>query len=251
MLVRGFSGLEIVSGDVGPEDAAPPPTLAGAFRRAAEFLRANGLRAGRFIACVPRLRYTPYHRMRKTNWIDAEIRRREEANARYMDSDHARLRAAISWWVRQTGNRVLLCPEMTYQLDLLAPLLYGPLPDDVKRSVVRREQYWLPDEAASVDARTAAVLSFECHSPILAAANGTPGLYLRQPEDGIKGRMSSDLGLEDWCLRVDETPEERVVEFVRSLTSGIRAAQKRVADAIGRVRMLQAKGASGLRSLFA
>ena len=43
-----------------------------------------------------------------------------------------------SSWVRETGNKVLICPEMTYQVDIMDELLIDPLPDDVKRNVVKR-----------------------------------------------------------------------------------------------------------------
>jgi hypothetical protein len=52
-------------------------------------------------------------------------------------------------------------------------------------------------------ARAYTVLSFECHSPIIAAANGNPMFYLRQPEDSIKGQMYYDLGFDDWIFEID------------------------------------------------
>ena len=39
-------------------------------------------------------------------------------------------------WVRKTGNKIVVCPEMTYQVDILDELLINPLPDDVKPFVV-------------------------------------------------------------------------------------------------------------------
>ena len=107
-------------------------------------------------------------------------------------------------WVRETGNKVLICPEMTYQLDIMDELLYDPLPDDVRKNVFKHDTYWLPDEAGSIYKRAHSVLSFECHSPIIAAAHGTPCFYLRQPEDSIKGQMWYDIGLDDWVFEIDE-----------------------------------------------
>lgn len=54
-------------------------------------------------------------------------------------------------------------------------------------------------------ARAAAVISFECHSPIIALANGTPAFYVRQPTDTIKGQMYHDIGASDWTFEVEET----------------------------------------------
>ena len=69
---------------------------------------------------------------------------------------------------------MFLVPEMTYAVPRLRPLLYDPLPPDVKPHVAVMDRYWLTAEAASVYTRAAAVLSFEMHSPIIAVANGTP-----------------------------------------------------------------------------
>ena len=118
--------------------------------RAMRFLKDNALEPGKFICVIPRLRYTPYHKIRATNWSEAEIRRRDEGNERFAERDHAKLREVITAWVRKTGGKALLVPEMTYELDIIEPLLYAPLPDDVKKKAVRRTEYWLPDEAASV-----------------------------------------------------------------------------------------------------
>ena len=118
--------------------------------RATTFLKDSGLVEGEFICVVPRLRYTPYHKIRKVNWSEEEIARKEQHNARYAEQDHAKFREVIVRWVRDTGRKVLICPEMTYQLDIIGPLLVDPLPHDVLPHVVARKTYWGPDEAASV-----------------------------------------------------------------------------------------------------
>ena len=179
--------------------------------KAAAFLRENKLERRKFICVIPRLRYTPYHTINpnKSGWTDEKIKQVEETNARYKEADHAKLREAMIAWVRQTGNKVVVCPEMTYQVDVMDELLINPLPDDIKPFVVKHA-YWLPDEAASVYAQAHTVLSFECHSPIMAAANGTPCFYLRQPTDTIKGQMYYDLGFTDWVFEIDQTTGEQI-----------------------------------------
>jgi hypothetical protein len=119
-------------------------------------------------------------------------------------------------WVRETGNSVLICPEMTYEVGIMDELLINPLPDDVKPFIVKRG-YWLPDEAASIYAKAHTVLSFECHSPIIAAANGTPCFYLRQPEDTIKGQMYYDLGFNDWVFEMDQTTGKQIADRLREV----------------------------------
>lgn len=203
--------------------------------RAADFLKRNQLGEKRFVCVVPRLRYTPYHLLKKVNWSDEKIHQVMTVNEKYKEIDHAKLREAIVRWVRETGGRVLLCPEMTYQIDLLRPLLFDPLPDDVKDHVVLRETYWLPNEAASVYRRAFAVISLECHSPIIAASQGTPCLYVRQPEDTIKGQMYYDIGLDDWVFEIDQTEGSQIADRVMKAYRDPEGAARYLAAAMEKV----------------
>ncbi len=189
--------------------------------KAARFLDDHGLEEGKYICAIPRLRYTPYHRIKQVNWDEEKIREVEETNKTYKEEDHAKLREAIIAWVRETGQKVLVCPEMTYEVDIMDELLIDPLPSDVKPFVVKRG-YWMPDEAASVYKRAFALLSFECHSPIIALANGTIAFYLRQPQDTIKGQMYYDLGLADWVFEIEETSGTDLARALMSAIQGIR-----------------------------
>lgn len=195
---------------------------------ATKFLKEKGLEERKFICAVPRLRVTPYYKFRENaNWSEERIKEVETLNASKKEIDHAKLREAIVAWVRETGNKVLVCPEMTYQVDIMDELLIDPLPDDVKPMVVKRG-YWLPDEAASVYARAHTVLSFECHSPIIAAANGTPFFYLRQPEDTIKGHMYYDLGFDDWIFEIEQTEGKQITDRLRGIWTDYEKAQEKL-----------------------
>jgi hypothetical protein len=70
---------------------------------------------------------------------------------------------------------------------------------------VWRDSYWLPDEAASIYARAQAVISMECHSPLIALRSGTLAFYLRQPTDTCKGQMYRDFGAGEWMFEIDES----------------------------------------------
>jgi polysaccharide pyruvyl transferase WcaK-like protein len=204
--------------------------------KAAGFLKENGLEDKKFICAVPRLRYTPYHQFNpnRNGWSDEKIRQVEETNEKYKEQDHAKLREAMIAWVRETKNKVLVCPEMTYQVDIMDELLINPLPEDVKPYIVKRG-YWLPDEAASVYAKAHTVLSFECHSPIIAAANGTPMFYLRQPEDTIKGQMYYDLGFNDWTFEIDNTTGKQIADKLREIWMDYPQAKKKLAFSMNKV----------------
>ena len=172
--------------------------------KAFAYLQANKLEDGKFICVIPRLRYTPYYKIRNTARV-ADDFKKDAINDRTTEQDHAKLREMIVAYVRKTGNKVLACPEMTYQIELAKQSLVDPLPEDVRKNVVWRDTYWLPDEAASVYAKALAVISIECHSPLIALRNGTPAFYVRQPTDTCKGQMYRDFGSGDWFFEVDET----------------------------------------------
>ncbi len=212
-----------------------------------EFAAANQLRGSKFIAVIPRLRYTPYHQFKKTTMSADQIKHRMEVNELHKEEDHAKLREVIIAWVRKTKGKVLLCPEMTYELGIIGPLLYDPLPADVKPSVVARKTYWMPDEAASTYRDAQAVVSCECHSPILAAANGTPFFYVRQPEDTIKGQMYADLGVADWAPRIEQTTGPALAEAVLAACARPEQSRKRAREVAQKAQSLQAKGMQSVR----
>ncbi|WP_199337563.1 MULTISPECIES: polysaccharide pyruvyl transferase family protein [unclassified Nostoc] len=192
-----------------------------------KLLKEYDLKEGSFLCAVPRLRWTPYWEIypetEKPNPPKSAI------NEAFAYPDHAKLREAIIAWVTETGMRVFLVPEMTYQVPRLKPLLYDPLPNDIKPSVAVLDRYWLTAEAASVYAKAAAVVSFEMHSPIMAVAAATPAVHLRQPTDTRKGQMWRDIGLENWLFEIDNSTGEeiatRVVEIGKNLSLACQIAQ--------------------------
>jgi len=197
--------------------------------KAAAFLADNSLESKKFICVIPRLRRTPYYLQRPESYTAKQIKEIDDLNNSKKEVDHAKLREAIITWVRKTGNKVLVCPEMTYQVDIMDELLINPLPDDVKPFVQKRG-YWFPDEAASVYAKAFAVLSFECHSPIIALRNGTPAFYLRQPEDTIKGQMYYDLGLTEWVFEIEKTTGNQISERLMSVYADRPHTDKIISD---------------------
>ena len=172
--------------------------------RGLAWLRERGLEAGKFICVIPRLRYTPYYQIRNTPRTK-EDEAKDAINDRTTERDHAKLRELIIAYVKATGNKVMVCAEMTYEIELGREVLVNPLPAEVKKHVVWRDTYWLPDEAASIYAQAQCVVSVECHSPLIALHQGTPTFYVRQPTDTCKGQMYRDIGANDWFFEVDET----------------------------------------------
>lgn len=235
------------SGIAGPRmDFGPDATFAIDLRddiAAAALLKEHKMEPGRFLCAVPRLRWTPYWEIHPetTKPNPARI----EENEKFAEKDHAKLREGIAAWVRDTKMRVLLAPEMTYEVPLLRTLLRDRLPDDVKPHVSCLDRYWLTAEACSVYAQAAAIVSFEQHSPIMGIAAGVPSVLLRQPTDTRKGRMWYDLGMNDWVFEIDRTEggqiAERLVRIGRDLPAARAAAAE--ARAYARERMAAMIGA--------
>jgi polysaccharide pyruvyl transferase WcaK-like protein len=213
--------------------------------KAIAYLRANELADRKFLCVIPRLRYTPYYRVNNVPRTAADDIR-DPINARTTGTDHAKLLEMIVAYVKSTGNKVLACPEMTYQVELAKQVLVDPLPAEVKKNVVWRDTFWMPDETASVYSRAQAVVSLECHSPLIALRNGTPTFYVRQPTDTCKGQMYRDIGAGDWFFEIDETDGgllwsklEGIVRDpakakgkVKAIMATVEARQERMVDAV-------------------
>ena len=209
------------------------------------YLKARGLEEGKFICVIPRLRYTPYYRIRNVPRAASDDVR-DAINNRTTEQDHAKMRETIIRYVKQTGNKVLACAEMTYEVEMAKQVLVDPLPEEVRRNVVWRDSFWLPDEAASVYSRALAVISVECHSPLIALRNGTPAFYVRQPTDTCKGQMYRDFGADRWFFEIDETSgaglwsrleaihrdRAGAKATVRSIMATVRRRQRRMVDAV-------------------
>ncbi|MFH1500149.1 MAG: polysaccharide pyruvyl transferase family protein [Verrucomicrobiota bacterium] len=209
-------------------------------RAADAFLAAHRLEPGKFICVVPRLRYTPYHRIHDRPPTPREMERAEISET-YRERDHDTLRTIVSRWVRDTGLKVLACPEMTYQVDLARTELVEPLAPAIRSHVVWRDTYWRNDEAAGIYARAFAVVSVEMHSPILAFAAGTPAIHLRQPSDTVKGQMWRDIGLPEWIFEIDDTDGHDIADLLLQMHHHPDRIAAKLSSARAHVARLQAQ----------
>ncbi len=194
-----------------------------------EFLYENRLKPKEYICVIPRLRITPYYKIaNRQAWSMNRVMEIEQYNNVYKQEEHAKLRNCIVEWVRKTGKKVVVCPEMTYQVDIMDELLVDSLPFDVKPYVVKHG-YWMPDEAASLYSQACVVLSMDCHSPIIACANGTPFFYFRQPEDTSKGQMYYDLKFQDWIFNIAEVGSGSIISSLFEVTNNYDSATEHIA----------------------
>lgn len=217
--------------------------------KATAFLQANQLEEGKFLCCIPRLRYTPYWLIKKGQAFNET---RHKRNEEMKEHDHAPLRAAITAVVRETSFKVLLCPEDASQMAVGKENLYDKLPEDVKAKVVWREKYWLTDEALSTYVRSAGLFGLEMHSPIMALGNGVPAIVCRFREQTTKGLMWRDIGLGDWLFDMDEAAEvERLVPTVLALAKDPAAARAKAAKAMQFVQERQKAEMAAVRTELA
>lgn len=198
--------------------------------KAESFMAQNGLSDKGFICVIPRLRITPYGDFTKEH-----LRQINELNDSCKGPDHDKLVEAVTDWVRTTGNKVVLCPEMSYEVDIMDELVIDRLPDDVKPFVVKH-RYWFPDEAASLYSHAICVISFDSHSPILSLCSGTPAFYLSQSQDCRKGNMFNDLGYDDWKMSIDSTSGEKIFTRLMSTYNNPAAAESYLAGGLNEAR---------------
>ncbi len=206
---------------------------------AEDFLKSNGLEDGKFVCCIPRLRFTPYWLM-----VTGRVRNEKRAarNAEMADRDHAPLRDAIVALVRQTPMKGLVCPEDKSQMAVGKEWIIDKLPEDVRPRVVWREQFWLTDEALSTYRRSAGLFGLEMHSPIMCIGNGIPAIVCRFEEQTTKGFMWRDIGLGDWLFDFDkEEDKARLVPAVLAMVHDPAAAKSKVAAARALVEKRQAE----------
>lgn len=198
---------------------------------ATAFLRQHGLEDGKFLCCIPRLRYTPYWTIaeKKAAFDEVKHARNEQMKAR----DCAPLLEAIIAVTRETPMKVLLCPEDQTQMQVGKENLLDKLPDDVRAKVVWRDRYWLTGEAVSTYVRSAGLFGHEMHSPIMCIGHGIPAIVCRWAEQTSKGLMWRDIGLGDWLFDLDnEADLPKVAPAVLALAKDPAAARAKAA--IGR-----------------
>lgn len=181
-------------------------------KKAIRFLNQSGLEEGKYLCCIPRLRWSPFWLMKPDAPFDAE---KNAINQKYKEQDHKNLLEATIQVVRSTDRKVLVCCEDISQIQVGKELIVDWLPPDVRPRVVWREDFWLPDEAISVFMRSAGLFGNEMHSPIMCIARGIPAIVCRFREQGPKGYMWQDIGLDEWLLDHDKPEEEeRIVQTV-------------------------------------
>ncbi|WDI42905.1 polysaccharide pyruvyl transferase family protein [Bremerella sp. P1] len=213
------------------------------------FLAQHDLEEGKFLCCIPRLRYTPYWTIKEGRAFDAKKHARNEE---MKEHDHAPLREAIIEVVKNTDLKVLVCPEDRTQMKVGKEMIVDKLPADVLKRVVWRPDYWLTGEAVSVYVRSAGLFGNEMHSPIMCIGHGVPAVVCRFDEQTTKGFMWEDIGLGEWLFDHDSADEQqRIASTVLDIAQNPEAAKAKAAQAKAFVEKRQLATMKTLRSVLA
>lgn len=213
--------------------------------KAEVFLQAHQLEEGKFLCCIPRLRYTPYWTIHSSRKVDPVKHERNEA---MKEHDHAQLRQAIVEVTQQTEMKVLICPEDQTQMKVGKEMLYDKLPEEIRKKVVWRPNYWLTGEAVSVYTRSAGLFGNEMHSPIMCIGHNIPAIVCRWAEQTSKGIMWQDIGLGDWLFDMDDEAQvKHIVPTVLAMAKDPAAAKAKATKANTFVRQRQAAAMAQLR----
>jgi len=155
----------------------------------------------------------------------------------------------IARWVKETGGKVVIAPEVYKEMEYNKKFVYDPLPDDLKKHVVNFDEFWNVDEACSFYARAHTVICHEPHTPIMALTVGTPMMHTFSEFHSPKCWMFKDIGLEEWAPEFDSTPAERMFEILMSIHADYPAAQAKVKKAMAYVEERAQRQMSVLREV--
>ena len=141
----------------------------------------------------------------------------------------------IAMWVKETGCKVVIAPEVFKEMQYNKKFVYDPLPEELKQHVVNFDEFWNVDEACSFYARAHTVICHEPHTPIMALAMGTPMMHTFSAFHSPKCWMFKDIGLEEWAPEFDATPATKMFEILMGIHKDYAAAQAKVKKAMAYV----------------
>lgn len=141
----------------------------------------------------------------------------------------------IAMWVKETGWKVVIAPEVQKEMIYNKQFVYDPLPDELKKHVINFDEFWNVDEACSFYARAHTVICHEPHTPIMALAMGTPMMHTFSEFHSPKCWMFKDIGLEEWAPEFDSTPATKMFEILMGIHQDYGTAQGKVKKAMAYV----------------
>lgn len=170
--------------------------------KAGAFMKENGLEPRKFLAVI----------LRTDREVGANKNKPDAADAVAGGPEMwaTKLREVITDWVKRTGWKVVLVPEVEKEIAPAKKMLLDPLPEEIRAKVVHRDHFWNADEAVSLYAQAHALVAVEPHSCIMALAHSTPAIHFFTRKHGYKAWMFRDIGLSEWLIDIDTEPAGRV-----------------------------------------
>lgn len=141
-------------------------------------------------------------------------------------------RKLVTAWVKETGLKVLISPEVEKEIKHNKRLILDRLSPEIAKNVVLRDVFWNADEAASVFARAHTVVCHEPHSCIIALANGTPILHTYSKFHSPKWHMFDDIGLETMTGDIDNFPTDDLIARLMAIHDDYPKAKQDVKTAM-------------------
>ncbi|HUR59709.1 MAG TPA: polysaccharide pyruvyl transferase family protein [Opitutaceae bacterium] len=156
----------------------------------------------------------------------------------------------IAMWVKETGGKVVIAPEVQKEMIYNKQFIYDPLPDNLKQHVVNFDEFWNVDEACSFYARAHTVICHEPHTPIMALAMGTPMMHTFSEFHSPKCWMFKDIGLEEWAPEFDRTSARKMFDILMGIHRDYRAAEAKVKKAMAYVEERAKSQMNGLQRVI-
>lgn len=163
----------------------------------------------------------------------------------------AKVKALITYWVRKSGQKVLIIPEAQKEGRQAKIQLYDTLDNDVKEKVVCRQEWWTnADEAMGIIKYAHTAFGMEPHTLIMALTLGVPILHARPVSNGRKGWMFRDIGLPEWLFDIDKVTADELVAALSEIMAHYAAAKEKVNTAMSIVKDRQEKTMQYIKTLI-
>lgn len=162
----------------------------------------------------------------------------------------AKLREVIIHWVKDTGLKVLIVPEVEREIVPGKQWIYDRLPADIRDHVVHMDEWWNMDMACSIYRSAHTVVNLEPHSCIMALANGTPIIHYYSPQHGLKAWMFRDIGLPEWLIDIDREPAVHALEALMGIHHDYKRARAKVKRAMTFVESRSSEAIQDIKKLL-
>ncbi|WP_138991739.1 polysaccharide pyruvyl transferase family protein [Larkinella sp. C7] len=216
-------------------------------RKGLAYLTQAGLEDGKFLVVIIRTNTPHFNEKGEGNLLNPTkpTPEQQEQDRTRM----AKIREVITHWVKETGYKVLLAPEVDKEMPQAKNHLYDQLDATTRQKVVLRDTFWNADEAMSVYARAHSLIGMEPHSLIMGLALGKPVVHVRSHFHGRKGWMFRDIGLPEWLFEVDESPASAWIDQLSKIHRDYPAAKAKAQKAMAFVQKRQSESMMAVRKI--